>query len=343
MRLFIKPGFHYQFPTTCDIINRFTVGSNHYFSMRIFNGLESFPPELCGCAVSIGKFEGIHIGHLLILNRLKNHAGKQNIPAVVMTFDPPPIQVFRPDLNIRPLCTLERKLQLLEKLLIDAVVIIPSSKDFFKQDAESFMTEVLSEKLDAKVLVEGANFNFGNNRSGNADMLRSYGLKHGIETGIVEQVQLGEHVVSSSGIREMLAEGKIEQVNELLFQPFQLCGEVVSGQQRGRTLGFPTANLSGIATVIPKSGIYASTVSIGETTKTATTHIGLCPTFGVQELRVEVFIHDFDGDLYGQHLKVNLFSYLRSIVKFDSADELVRAMKNDVLKSKEICSSKGLV
>jgi len=311
--------------------------------MRVLNGLESFPSELCNCAVSIGKFDGIHIGHLLILHRLKSRTCKLHIPSVVLTFDPPPIQVFRPDLHIRPLCTLERKLQLLESLLIDAVVVIPSSKEFFKQEAETFLEKILLKKLGARVLVEGTNFNFGNNRCGNADTLRSYGLKSKIETDIVEQVQLGETVVSSSGIRTMLAEGKIEQVNELLYRNFQLCGKVISGQQRGRTLGFPTANLSGIETVIPKAGIYASSVCIGETIKAATTHIGICPTFGVQELRVEVFIHNFDGDLYGQCLKVNLFSYLRDIVKFDSADELVRTMKNDIVKSEEICNSMGLV
>jgi riboflavin kinase/FMN adenylyltransferase len=314
--------------------------------MYVFNGLESFPSELCGCAASIGKFDGIHAGHGLILDNLKSQAENRHIPAVVLTFDPPPIQIFRPDLHIRPLCTLERKLQLLEALLIDAVVVLPSAKEFFKQDAETFFNKIIVEKIKAKVLVEGMNFNFGNNRSGNADTLRDFGLKHGIETVLVEQLRLdNDNVVSSSGIRKMLEDGKIEQANELLYRPYQLCGTVVSGQQRGRTLGFPTANLSDIETVIPKAGVYASSVSISKTNgsktiKTATTHIGLCPTFGVDELRVEVFIHDFNGDLYGQYLKVNLFSYLRGIIKYNSVDELVLAMKNDVAKSKEICDSK---
>jgi riboflavin kinase/FMN adenylyltransferase len=307
--------------------------------MHIITGIACFPETLQRGAVSIGKFDGMHLGHSLIIHRLKNHASKLHVPSLILTFDPPPIAVLHPDWAVKPICTLERKIELIRQFNIDALVIFRTDFEFLRQSADTFFFETIKEKLDAKVIVEGQNFCFGHDRFGTSESIRHYGEQTGIDVDIVESVRLGENLVSSSGIRKLLQEGNVEQVAELMPQPYRLTGTVIAGEQRGRTLGFPTANLGETETLIPKPGIYATIATVNGQSFGSTTHIGTNPTFNEITPKIEVFVHDFSGDLYGKTLHVDFLAGLREMIRFGSAEELIRQMNLDVQRSREISAS----
>ena len=226
--------------------------------MQIITELSAFPESLRGGAISIGKFDGMHLGHSLIIHRLKNHAQQRQIPAVVVTFDPLPVMVLQPDVPLKPICTLERKIELVRHFHIDAVVVIPTTQALLQQSAETFFYETIRDRFAAKVVVEGSNFSFGRDRIGTPDVIRLYGQWTGIDVDIVDPLQIGEERVSSSSLRRLLQTGQIERVNELMSPPYRMSGTVIAGERRGRTLGFPTANLGDVQTILPMQGIYAT-------------------------------------------------------------------------------------
>jgi len=309
--------------------------------MQIITDLSSQPeialPEaLQGGAISIGKFDGMHLGHSLIVQRLKNHAGHRRIPAILVTFNPPPAVVLRPDDNLKPICTLERKIELIRNFHVDAVVVIQTTRELLQQSAETFFYETIQDRFQAKVVVAGRDFFFGRDRIGTPDVIRLYGQWTGIEVDIVDPLQIGEERVSSSGIRHLIQAGQIERVNELMPSPYRMTGTVIVGEQRGRTLGFPTANLADVQTILPKQGVYATATWIAGKRYGSTTHIGANPTFDVAEPKIEVFIHDFADDLYGKQIDVDFLALLREPVRFDSVEALVRQMREDVLWSRRI-------
>jgi riboflavin kinase/FMN adenylyltransferase len=305
--------------------------------MHIITNLDDIPESFRGGAASIGKFDGMHLGHSQIIRRLKNHADKRHIPSLVLTFDPLPAIVLHPDREFQPICTLERKIELIRSYQVDAFVLFRTDIEFLCQSAETFFFETLHKKLNVKVVVEGQNFCFGFDRLGTAESMRRYGKQAGIEIDLVESVQIDKHLVSSSEIRRLLQEGKAEQVVRFMPQPYRLTGTVIYGEQRGRTLGFPTANLGEIKTIIPKQGIYATIATFDDQTFDSTTHIGTNPTFNVTTPKIEVFIHNFDGNLYGKTVHVDFLGCLRGIIRFSSADELIRQMNLDVQNSRKIC------
>ena len=304
--------------------------------MQIITELAAFPETLRGGAISIGKFDGMHLGHSLIVHRLKSYAHQRQIPAILVTFDPLPAVLLQPDADLKPICTLERKIELIRNFHVDAVVVIPTTHELLQQSAETFFYDTIQDRFHAQVIVEGRDFSFGRDRIGTPDVIRLYGQWTGIEVDIVDPLQIGEERVSSSGIRHLIQEGQIERVNELMPLPYRLIGTVIVGEQRGRTLGFPTANLGEVQTVLPKPGIYATVALIGGRQYGSTTHIGANPTFDVSLPKIEVFVHDFTGDLYGERIEVDFLAFLREPVRFDSAEALVRQMHSDVLRSRAI-------
>lgn len=307
--------------------------------MQVLYDLDSFPASLQGAAVSIGKFDGIHLGHALIIHRLKTHAGKLNAPSIILTFDPPPVSILRPDLAYKPICSPLRKIELVKSFHVDAMIVCRTTRDFLEQSAETFFYQTLRDRMHARIIVEGNNFTFGRDRVGDSETIRHYGNWTGIDIDIVQPVRLGDRIVSSSGIRRLLHEGKIEQANELLSQPFQLSGQVDHGERRGRTLGFPTANLIGIETIVPKPGVYACVARIGRQRYAATTHLGSNPTFDGDQVKIEVFLHHFQGDLYGKRMNIDFHANLREVTRFDSKDQLIEQMHRDVRRSEEILAS----
>jgi len=304
--------------------------------MQIITDLTAFPEALQDGAISIGKFDGMHLGHSLIVHRLKSYAHRRQIPSILVTFDPPPTTLLQPDADLKPICTLDRKIELIRNFHVDAVVVIPTTHELLQQSAETFFYETIQNRFHAKVVVAGKNFSFGRDRIGTPEVIRLYGQWTGIEVDIVEPLQIGEDRVSSSGIRRLIQEGQIERINELMPMPYRMTGTVIVGEQRGRTLGFPTANLGDVQTIQPKPGIYATATWIGSKRYGSTTHIGTNPTFGVTQSKIEVFVHGFTGDLYGQRIEVDFLTFLREPVRFDSAESLVRQMNEDVLRSRRI-------
>ena len=248
-----------------------------------------------------------------------------------MTFDPLPAQVLRSEPGIRPLSTLEQKTELLAESGIDAMIVCPTNRVFLARTAEDFFAHVIRETLETQVIVEGSNFNFGHNRSGTPEKLKAWCRDAGMTFEAVETIAHHGEPVSSSRIRALLGEGNIALANELLSRPYRLTGTVVAGEQRGRTLGFPTANLAEVETIVPKPGLYAATLRHNNNLRyAAAVHIGNNPTFGQTPFKIEVFLLDFEGDLYGQTLRVDFVRYLRNAVQFATVEELVGQMHRDI-------------
>ncbi|MDR3198174.1 MAG: riboflavin biosynthesis protein RibF [Planctomycetaceae bacterium] len=308
--------------------------------MQIITDIKFFPERFRGGAVSIGKFDGMHLGHSRIIQCLKNRADQRQIPAVILTFDPLPAAVLRPDWNIQPICTLKRKIELFRRFNLDALVILRTDHELLQQSAETFFFETLREKLGVTVIAEGHNFCFGHNGLGTSELIQQYGRQTGIEIDIVEPVRFGDQLISSSGIRKLLQEGFVEQAAEWMPQPYRLTGTVIQGDQRGRTLGFPTANLGETETIIPKPGIYVTTATIDGQLFGSTTHIGTNPTFQQSIPKIEVFLHDFSGDIYGKTMDIDFLVALREVIRFESAEQLVYQMNLDIQQSREILALK---
>ncbi|MGL4593339.1 MAG: bifunctional riboflavin kinase/FAD synthetase [Thermoguttaceae bacterium] len=304
--------------------------------MQVFRDIDSLPDELRGAAISIGKFDGVHAGHELILQRLMQKAQILEVPTLVLTFDPPPQVVLRPDLPIKPICTLSRKLELIEQFGVDVALILTSTYDLLQQTAETFFISTCKNSLKARCIVEGHSFTFGRDRQGKSEFMRSLGCLAGIDVEIVAPVRFDDAPVSSSRIRRLIQSGEVAIANEMMSQKYRLTGKVIHGDARGRTLGFPTANLSDIETILPKPGIYATYVYIDETIYQATTHIGGNPTFHQLTPKIEVFVHDFGGDLYGKTIHVDFVKMLREIACFDSVSDLVRQMNLDVEQTRYV-------
>jgi riboflavin kinase/FMN adenylyltransferase len=297
--------------------------------MEIINGIERLSERLKGGVVSLGKFDGMHLGHSQILARVKEYAERLAVPSLVLTFDPPPTALLRSH-PVQPLCTLERKIELLRDFGLDGIVVIPTTFDFLRQSAETFFFETLAGVLRAKVVVEGENFSFGHNRDGNAEAMQRFGKRAGIDVDPIKSVRIGERIVSSSEIRRQLLAGDICNANALLTKPYRLTGTVVHGEHRGRTLGFPTANLDNVQTILPKPGTYATLVHCDKGEFLAATHIGANPTFGESQQKIEVFLLDFNDDLYGKTLHIDFLDYLRTVVRFENIDQLRRQIEQDI-------------
>ncbi|MCL2347028.1 MAG: bifunctional riboflavin kinase/FAD synthetase [Planctomycetaceae bacterium] len=316
--------------------------------MEVLSQLEHFPKHLQGGALAIGKFDGMHRGHTLILSRLREHARQNGIPAVALTFEPMPIQIIRPELGILPLSTLEQKIGLMAAHGVDALIVCPTDSQFLARTADEFFANTIQNTLHSKVIVEGRNFSFGNHREGTPEKLQQLCHETGIALEIVETIAHNGEQVSSSRIRTLLQSGNIAVANDLLSRPYRLTGKVVGGEQRGRTLGFPTANLAGVETVPPKTGLYAAMVEIVDDDsvtgdfsekRAAAVHVGTNPTFGKTPFKIEAYLLDFSSDLYGRALHVDFLARLRDVIRYPTVDELLKQMQLDVIETRRIVES----
>jgi riboflavin kinase/FMN adenylyltransferase len=298
--------------------------------------LSQLPPSLRGGAVSIGNFDGVHLGHARIARHLRRMADECNGPAVAFTFDPHPAQLLRPDATPLPLCTGEQKAQWLHQLGVDVTIAFPTDRDFLQWDAFTFFDRILCDGLDARGIVEGPDFHFGRGREGNIDTLRHFGKARNMGVEIVPPLELDGQVVSSSRIRAALAAGRVDEAARWLDRPHRVTGIVVHGAARGRTLGFPTANVESVRTLLPCEGIYAGRAWTDGRGWPAAISLGPNPTFGEGALKVEVYLLDFDADLYDQPLAVDFLCRLRDIVRFDSVESLIVQMERDVAATRQI-------
>ncbi|BCM19004.1 bifunctional riboflavin kinase/FAD synthetase [Mesorhizobium sp. J8] len=297
------------------------------------------PAHLRGGIVAIGNFDGVHRGHQSVLERALSEARRDGVPALVLTFEPHPRKVFRPQVPLFVLTPPPMKARLLASLGFAALVEQPFTRDFASLSPEAFVTDVLEKNLGIRHAVTGFDFHFGKDRQGGPAFLMAAGERHGFGVTLVDAFRdEGAEVVSSSRIRELLAEGKVEEAAGLLGYRFTVEAEVIGGQQLGRTLGFPTANMRLSPEAALKEGIYAVRFRRAD----GTLHDGVA-SFGRRPTvddngapLLETYVFDFSGDLYGQTCQVSFFGFLRPELKFDGLDALVAQMKTDEAEARAL-------
>lgn len=295
-----------------------------------------------GAWLTIGSFDGVHLGHQKILKALTAGAEQSGAPAVVLTFFPHPSVVLRGQRESFYLNTPEEKAALLGEYGITAAITHPFNEDVSQISAADFATK-LKEHLGFEQLLIGYDFALGHNREGNAAWLQDAGQKMGFEVQEIPPVEMEGELVSSSLIRRALGEGDIEKVNRLLGRAFSLQGEVENGAGRGRTIGIPTANLAvWPERAAPGSGVYVCRAQVGSEQHSAVVNIGVRPTFEeVDAPSVEAHILDFEGDIYGHNVRLEFFQRLRSEMRFESADKLVAQIHADIIQAREILAKEG--
>lgn len=300
--------------------------------VEILNNLANVPDHLRAGAVAIGNFDGVHRGHEVLIRQLVDLAQHFDGPAIVVTFDPPPIAILAPHIQLSlPLTTIDRRAQLLGGLGVDAVVVLKTTPQLLSLSPEEFFKQTVVGDLSANAMVEGPNFCFGRDRTGNTETLKALCEDHKIELRIVEakKEDRGE-MISSTRIRARLADGDIDAVNQMLMQPYQLNGIVEQGSQRGRTIGFPTANIADIQSLIPAHGVYAARIEYEGRWIPSAVNIGPNPTFHEQASKLEAHLIGWAGDLYGRQITCQLLSHLRDVKRFDSVEELKRQIERDI-------------
>lgn len=298
--------------------------------MFLLSPADSPDPALRGGVISIGNFDGVHQGHARLIARLRAMAQRIGGPAVAVTFDPPPVRILRPGVHPELLTTPIRRAELLRRCGADGVVVIRTTADLLRQSPETFFHTLIQGSLQARGMVEGPNFFFGRNRAGNPHLLKRLCAEANLECEIVEPTTIGERMVSSTRIRELLIKGDVEAANELLTAPFRLSGRVVPGAGRGRGLGVPTANLSRIATLVPGAGVYACRATIDGEQRGAAVHIGPNPTFDEAGEKVEVHVLDFEGDLYDSLIDLDFVRRLRGVETFADSEALKDQLFRDL-------------
>ena len=297
-------------------------------------------PESPACAVTVGNFDGVHLGHAAIVRQVCAAARRLDVPAVAFTFDPHPAALVRPDAAPAPLTTPARRADLLRSLGIDAVVVQPTDRALVALPAEQFYADILRDRLRARAIVEGADFRFGAGRTGDVRLLKTLCGRDGVMLETVPAVMADRLPVSSSRLRGLISAGAVREAALLLTSPYRLTGTVVQGARRGATIGFPTANLSGIATLLPAAGVYAARVRLPDgSTHPAAVHIGPNISFGETRISVEAHLIGFSGSLYGSTLDVDFLDRLRDTHKFDSIDALKGQLASDVARALEVVGS----
>jgi riboflavin kinase/FMN adenylyltransferase len=306
--------------------------------MHIIRHLADLPAAARGGAVSIGNFDGVHRGHVAIVRRLLERAGDVGGPAIVFTFDPHPVRLLRPEQCPPPLTWTERKAELLAAQGVDWIVAYPTDEALLQLSAEQFFQRIIVDALAARALVEGPNFYFGHNREGTIERLRELAAVRRISLDVVPPVEIEGGLVSSSRVRELIKSGKVDEARRLLDAPYRIRGMVTHGAGRGAKIGFPTANLDAIDTLLPAQGVYAGRAWVNGESWPAAVHLGPSPTFGDAVVRVEVHLIGQSEPLYGQPLEVDFLARLRDIRPFESPEALVKQLTDDIDRVKRVAS-----
>jgi len=295
------------------------------------------PPWLVHPVLALGNFDGLHRGHLKIVERVRRGAAEHGGTPMAMTFDPHPPRVVRPDKAPPLLMTLPQRLEALERAGMRAVAVVRFTRELSQWEPETFVRTVLVEWLHVSEVWVGANFLFGHDRSGNFSLLRTLGQRYGFRADKIDPVRYKEFVVSSTRIRRLVAEGRVDEAGALLGHPYALAGTIVEGRRRGRELGFPTANLRTENELIPPHGVYATTLTVDGIVHAAITNVGLNPTFGdtgVTTIETHV-LHD-NRELYGQHVQLGFVQRLRDERRFDDVDALRAQIEADCRRAERL-------
>ncbi len=306
-------------------------------SMLIFSNEDSRIPQLPSLCLTLGIFDGIHLGHQKIIRRVVEKAAQIGGTSCVVTFDPHPREVLNPDTAPDLLTSTKKKAQLIEQLGVDAMCLIRFSKDFSNTEARRFVKDFLVDMLHMRVIIEGYDWRFGKGRRGDVHLLREMSKENGFEVEQLVGVEMDGRIVSSTLIRELVLEGELELAEKYLGRPYSITGTVVEGSHLGREIGFPTANMEPHHEAIPPNGIYAVWVDIDATRRPGTLNIGYRPTVTEEKRRtVEVHIMDFCRDIYKEEIEITFVKKLREEVKFPSIEALSEQIKNDILTARAI-------
>ncbi|MFC8263792.1 bifunctional riboflavin kinase/FAD synthetase [Streptomyces sp. NPDC057291] len=313
--------------------------------MQRWRGLEDIPQDWGRSVVTIGSYDGVHRGHQLIIGRAVDRARELGVPSVVVTFDPHPSEVVRPGSHPPLLAPHHRRAELMAELGVDALLILPFTTEFSKLAPADFIVKVLVDKLHAQLVIEGPNFRFGHKAAGNVQLLTEFGATYDYSVELIDLYVSGEagggEPFSSTLTRRLVAEGDVAGAAEILGRPHRVEGIVVRGAQRGREMGFPTANVETLPhTAIPADGVYAGWLNANGETMPAAISVGTNPQFDGTERTVEAYAIDRVGlDLYGLHVSVDFLAYVRGMAKFDSLDDLLVAIAADVKRASELVAA----
>ncbi|WP_460984917.1 bifunctional riboflavin kinase/FAD synthetase [Spirosoma fluminis] len=306
--------------------------------MMIHRGLDDLQP-LVNAVVTSGTFDGVHRGHQTILSRLTEVAKLSGGESVLITYWPHPRTVVSNDSqNLRLLTTLDEKIELLAQAGVDHLIVIPFTRSFSQLTSEEYIRQILIDKIGTKKLVIGYDHRFGRDREGGFDYIQAHQSEYGFEVEEIPRQDVEAVGVSSSRIRAALSEGNVHTANLFLGREYSLTGTVIKGQQLGRTIGFPTANLQvdDLIKLIPANGVYAVDVLYGGQTLGGMLNIGYRPTVGGTNQTIETYIFDFDKDIYGEHMTLKFRAFLRPEQKFDGLPALVAQLKRDEESARKI-------
>ena len=304
--------------------------------MKIIRGLNNINPDTQNVTLTLGNFDGLHLGHQKILRMVTDRAKELEIQSMVFTFEPHPLKILAPDRCPPLLTTFHERMKLFQELKVDTVLCAHFTEEFASQHPNDFIQNILWEKLRIKEIFVGYNFTFGRDKRGGIDLLEKFSHQYSFQVRVVEEVKIKEEKVSSTAIRNYISQGNLEKANLFLGRSYTLSGKVISGSGRGKSLGFPTANIDAGSKLIPKFGVYLARIHIGEKSYNGLANIGHKPTFGGSLPGVEAYIFNFQSDLYRQFLKIELMKRLRNEISFPNNGCLIQQIKQDVKEAKRV-------
>lgn len=304
--------------------------------MDVISNLENLPQPLKNPVLTIGNFDGVHKGHMALFNKVMERAAAIGGQSAIMTFEPHPLKVMKPDNGPLLITSTQQKVELIKETGMDVLLCLPFTPEFADISAEAFVRDILLGRIGLKEIVVGYDYCFGNRRQGDIGMLKEMGEILKFRVHVVEPVVIHDMPVSSTSIRNLLRAGRLEEARDFLGRDYQICGTVVKGANRGgRLLGFPTANLRLDDELIPREGVYAVTVQLDKEAYYGVTNIGFNPTFGNDALSVETHLLDFSGDLQGKTIRINFLYRLRDEKTFGSLEDLADQIASDIQQARQ--------
>ena len=299
--------------------------------MQIIKGLDAFHNSCPNVVLTIGNYDGVHLGHQKILSKVIKKAEEIQGTSMVMTFEPHPIKVLAPERNMKLLTTSEERARLIEAMGIDVLLLINFSREFAGMHPEDFIRNILADRLQVREIIVGANYAFGKNKKGTIELLRTRGREYGFHVKAVPDVKVHGNIVSSSSIRSLLLRGAVHEVSSYLGRAYSIEGTVIKGKGRGkRILNVPTANITTPVEIAPKEGVYAVRVGYKGEIYDAVANIGKNPTFGDAEVSYEAHLFDFSGDLLGKTLRVYFIDRIRNERTFPDVSSLEKQIREDM-------------
>ncbi|HUC97765.1 MAG TPA: bifunctional riboflavin kinase/FAD synthetase [Candidatus Polarisedimenticolaceae bacterium] len=304
--------------------------------MEVFRDIENFPRPELKTVVTMGNFDGIHLGHQALVGNSVAEAKQGRTKSVVFTFEPHPLKLLAPERAPQMILSHQDKMDMLQTLGVDAVIVQTFDRRFASIGAEDFVRRYLLERLNLSKIWLGRDLRFGRARQGDAEDLIRWGIELGFRVGIVEPILVQGKRISSSRIRQLIQQGRLDEAQPMLGRYHFVSGRVVSGHHRGRNMGFPTANLAAITELLPQDGIYATILELQDQRWLSVSSVGYNPTFGEGSRSIEAYILDFAGDIYGEAVKLNFVQRIREERMFAQIEDLVTQMHEDVQAARAI-------